>query len=128
MNNNPIEESLRYVENARITLKEHGKLDIETASYEDSKYVRAAGNYLWLAVLIALESVFHLKKNKKSRVDIDDYKALITKRDKRLLTTVNNAYNTLHLSMNYDGIQAKETCDLGFRLAREIIDRCAAML
>lgn len=126
--NNPIEESRRYVENAQKVLRENGKLDKDKIFYEDPKYVRAAGNYLWLGVLLALEAVFHLKKQKNSRVDIDDYKALITKRDKKLLTILNDAYNVLHLSMTYDGIQSKKICDEGFSYANTIIDRCASML
>lgn len=109
----PIEESRRYVDNA---------------NYEDPKYVRAAGHYLWLGVLMALETVFHLKTTKKNRVDIDDYKALLTKWDKKLLTTVNNAYNILHLSMTYDGVQSKNICNEGFVYANDIIDRCANMM
>ena len=30
--------------------------------------------------------------------------------------------------MNYDGVQAKEVCDSGFRLANDIIDRCSLMI
>ena len=30
--------------------------------------------------------------------------------------------------MGYDGIQDKDVCDAGFRTARDIIDRCEAML
>ena len=50
---NPIDEARRYVENARKTLKENGELDTELNIYQDDKYVRAAGNYLWLGVLMA---------------------------------------------------------------------------
>ena len=52
MKKNPIEEARRYVDNAKQTLTENGKLNMETHRYEDPKYVRAAGNYLWLGVLI----------------------------------------------------------------------------
>ena len=34
----------------------------------------------------------------------------------------------MHIYMGYDGIQDKDTCDSGFRIAGTIIDRCAAML
>ena len=35
---------------------------------------------------------------------------------------------TMHLYMGYDGTKVKDTCDAGFRMATEIIDRCAVML
>ena len=50
----PIKEARRYVDNAREILDERGKLDEEGLQYEDEKYVRAAGNYLWLGILMAL--------------------------------------------------------------------------
>lgn len=46
-----IKEARRYVDNAKIVLSENGKLDKKYKRYEDPKYVRAAGNYLWLGVL-----------------------------------------------------------------------------
>ena len=33
-----------------------------------------------------------------------------------------------HLVMGYDGAQSKATCDDGFHIANEIIDRCEVML
>ena len=124
----PISESRRYVANARDSLREKGKLNFATNRYEDPKYVKAAGNYLWLGVLIALEAVFHVNDQKKERVDVDDYKLALANRDRKLLTWVVDGYNIMHLSMNYDGIQLKSTCDDGFRLANAIIDRCETML
>lgn len=121
-----IKESRRYVDNARDAL--NGKLNQVTNRYEDPKYVRAAGNYLWMGVLIALEAVFHVKKQKKGRVDVDDYKLTIANRDRKLLNWVVDGYNIMHLSMTYDGIQLKSTCDEGFHLANAIIDRCETML
>lgn len=38
------------------------KLDDEGFQYEDEKYVRAAGNYLWLGILMALDGVFHVRQ------------------------------------------------------------------
>ena len=126
--NDPIAESRRYVENARETLREHGQLDVEQIRYQDEKYVKAAGNYLWGGVLIALDAVFHVRKNEHDRVDIKDYRKAVGNRDRKLLGLVNNGYETIHLYMNYDGAQDKVICDNGFRLANGIIDRCAIML
>lgn len=124
----PIEEARRYVENARETLKEKGEFNDELNRYEDEKYVRAAGSYLWLGVLMALDAVFHVRKDRRTRVDIQDYKAAVSKRDRKLLALVTDGYDVMHLSMNYDGIQSKGVSDEGFRLANNIIDRCAAMV
>jgi hypothetical protein len=128
MKKNPIEEARRYVDNAKQTLIENGKLNMETHRYEDPKYVRAAGNYLWLGVLMALDAVFEVRKDRRTRVNIDAYEQAVSKRDKKLLGWVEDGYNIMHLYMKYDGVQSKNTCDDGFRLANDIIDRCERML
>lgn len=125
---NPIEEALRYVDNANTLLKEKGELDPETHSYTDRKYVKMAGNTLWNGMLFILDTVFQVKKNKKHRPDISDYQRVVGARDKKLLALVNIGYDIMHLSMGYDGIIDKKTCDRGFQIANEIIDRCAVML
>ena len=125
---NPIDEARRYVENAKKTLKENGELDTELNIYQDDKYVRAAGNYLWLGVLMALDAVFHVREDRRTRVDIKDYREAIGKRDKKLLALVNNGYDVMHLYMNYDGNQSKDVSDGGFRIANSIIDRCEALV
>ena len=124
----PIAEARRYVENARETLKEKGELNIEMNRYEDGKYVRSAGNYLWLGVLMALDAVFHVRADRRTRVQINDYKEAIGKRDKKLLAYINDGYDVMYLYMNYDGNQSKGVCDDGFRIANAIIDRCEMML
>lgn len=124
----PVEEARRYVENAKDLLREKGDLDFETQSYMDRKYVKMAGNTLWNGVLLILDAVFRVKKNKRSRPDISDYQQAVGPRDKKLLALVNNGYNILHLSMGYDGIQSKKICDEGFQIATEIINRCAVMM
>ena len=134
MRKDPIEEARRYVRNAHDVLADNAKVDPKTGSYEDSKYVRAAGNYLWHGVLIALEAVFHVEKKKKekkgkdARVSVDDYTDALSQRDHKLLDWVNNAYLVMHLSMNYDGIRDRSICSRGFSLANQIIDRCAILL
>ena len=126
--NNPIDEARRYVDNARETLDERGELDTEKFEYQDDKYVRAAGNYLWLGVLMALDAVFQVRKDRRTRVDIKDYRDAIGKRDKKLLSWVNSGYDIMHLYMNYDGNPSKGLCDSGFAYANRIIDRCATMV
>ena len=125
---NPIAEARRYVDNARKTLSENGELDVELNRYDDEKYVRAAGNYLWLGVLMALDAVFKVRKDRRTRVDINDYRECVGKRDRKLLALMNDGYDVMHLYMNYDGNQSKGVCDDGFRLANTIINRCETML
>ena len=125
---NPISEARRYVDNAKQALQKHGQFNPEDKCYDDPKYVKAAGNYLWLAVLLALDAVFHVKDMKSNgRVDVGDYRTAVAQRDRKLLKSINNAYNILHLDMGYDGITNKVLCDEGFRLANDIIDRCATL-
>lgn len=124
---NPIEEARRYVDNAKDILRENGDLDFETQSYIDRKYVKMAGNTLWNGVLFILDAVFQVRK-KKNRPDISEYQQVIAVRDKKLLMLVNNGYNIMHLSMGYDGILDKATCDRGFQIASEIINRCAMLM
>ena len=124
----PISEARRYVENAKETLMEKGELNVETKRYEDEKYVRSAGSYLWLGVLMALDAVFHVRSDRRKRVDINEYRDAVGRRDRKLLDYVNDGYDVMHLSMMYDGTQAKGVSDEGFRLANTIIDRCEMML
>lgn len=124
----PIAEARRYVENAKETLKEKGELDPELRAYQDDKYVRAAGNYLWLGVLKALDAVFDVRTDHRTRVNVNNYLEAIGKRDRKLLCLVDDGYKVMHLSMNYDGVQSKDLCDSGFRLANDIIDRCETMI
>ena len=124
----PISEARRYVDNAKKTLKENGEYDAELNRYNDDKYVRAAGNYLWLGVLMALDAVFHVRQDRRTRVDINDYRVAVGKRDRKLLRLMNDGYDTMHLSMNYDGNSVKDVSDSGIRIANTIIDRCEMML
>ena len=130
---NPIDEARRYVANARDTLQKNGQFDEETGRYEDPKYVRSAGHFLWTAMLIALEEVFHVKQLKTQKegagatVDIYDYQEVIGQRNREFLDLVVTAYNIALLYMGYDGIQSKNVCDEGFRLVNCIIDCCASM-
>ena len=124
----PISEARRYLENAKDLLKEHGDLDYDTQLYQDRKYVRMAGNTLWNGVLLIIDAVFHVKRIGRMHPDVIDYRDEVAKRDKKLLALFNTAYETIHVYMGYDGNQEKTVCVAGFRLANEIIDRCAAML
>ena len=123
----PVKESRRYVDNAHNVLQKYAQYDPETQCYNDRKYVRAAGHYLWNGVLIILNGVFHVNE-RRERISIDTYRKAVGARDRKLLALVNTAYDILHLNMGYDGILYKKVCDEGFNVANDIIDRCAKFL
>ena len=123
---NPIEEARRYVANAEEVIKK-AKYDPELKSYTDSKYVKAAGDYLWKGCLIALDAVLQVRKG-KGRPSIEKYKEAAGKRDRKLMNSVNIGYDTMHLYMGYDGTRNKKTCDSGFDYANAIIDHCARLM
>lgn len=122
---NPIEEARRYVANAAENIAK-AEYDPETKSYLDNKYVRTAGDILWKGCLIALDAVLHVRTG-KGRPSVEKYKLEASKRDRKLLQFLNIAYNTMHLSMGYDGNRQRKVCDAGFEAANEIIDHCAML-
>ena len=125
---NPVEEARRYVDNAKKLLIENGELDVETRLYNDSKNVKMAGDTLWKGVLLILDAVFHVRKDRRTRVHIDDYINAVNKRDGKLSKYVHTGYETMHIVMGYDGTSSKATCDEGFRIANEIINRCGKLI
>lgn len=122
----PIEEARRYVANAKEVIEKAG-YDPELNRYTDGKYIKMAGNTLWNGCLIALDALFGISK-RKGRPDIRKYQDEAAMCDKKLLAAVADGYNTMHLSMGYDGHKDKRVCDAGFAYANDIINRCARML
>ena len=122
----PIEEARRYVANAEEVIKK-ANYDPELNSYTDSKYVKAAGDYLWKGCLIALEAALRVRTG-KGRPSVEKYKEAAGKRDRKLLNSVNIGYETMHLHMGYDGTRNKKACDSGFEYANDIINRCAKLM
>ena len=112
--------------NAEGVIKK-AKYDPETKSYLDSKYVKTAGNILWNGCLVALEALLNVRKG-KGRPSIEKYKEAAAKRDGTLLKFINAGYDTMHLSMGYDGNKSRKVCEAGFEFANAIINRCAMMM
>ena len=123
---NPIEEARRYVANAKEIIQK-ANYDPELNRYSDGKYVKMAGNTLWNGCLIALDALFGISK-RKGRPDIRKYKEEAAKRDKKLLAAIADGYNTMHLSMGYDGNKDRRVCDAGFANANAIIGHCAKLM
>jgi hypothetical protein len=120
---NPIAEAKRYLQNAKDILRNN--TEIEDGAYSDSKYVRIAGDTAWKSCLIALDAAFKVKETKgKRRVSIDDYKNIVSKRNKKLLDSVMQGYEILHLYMGYDGNKRIAIAKDGFELAKTIINKC----
>jgi len=119
---NPIYEAERYLQNARNILSD--KAEKEGDYYNDSKYVRMAGNTAWNGVLIALDAVLDVRKNLKKgqRLDFKDYQAAIAKKDSKMPRTLLNAYGLLHLSLGYDGITDYKTVQSSLDKAKIILD------
>jgi len=115
-------EAIRYMNNAKETLKKAGKEDI---FYKDEKYVKTACGIAYNGVLKALDGYFILKgiEKKKGRKSIEFYQSNITKIDKKLLNYLNSAYEVLHLSGYYDGIKDTRIIKTGFDLAYNIIEK-----
>ena len=119
---NPIEEARRYVANAEEIIQK-ANYDPELKMYTDKKYVKTAGNILWLGCLVALDAVFDVRQG-KGRPSIEKYKEAAGKRDRKLLHFLDTGYDTMHLVMGYDGNKSKKVCETGFEWANAIIDRC----
>ena len=113
-----IQEAKRYVDNAREILREKARK--EDGYYQDAKYVKMAGHTAYVGVLVALDDL--LGKKGKGRKDVDWYKQSLAKLDKKLLTSFVGAYDTLHLSMSYDGNPLASVATAGLQEAEAIID------
>ncbi|MFA5781917.1 MAG: DUF5618 family protein [Bacteroidales bacterium] len=115
-------EAIRYMNNAKETLKKAGK---EDDFYNDDKYVKTACGTAYNGVLKALDGYFMLigADKKKGRKSIEYYQANTGKKDKKLLKYLNNAYEVLHLSGYYDGVTDVKIVSRGFELAYLIINK-----
>lgn len=115
-------EAIRYMENARETLKKAGK---EDRFYVDEKYVKTACGNAYNGVLKALDGYLLLKgiEKKKGRKNIEYYQDAIAIIDRKLLNYINDAYIILHLNGYYDGVKDARVIAEGFNLAYSIIER-----
>lgn len=115
-------EAIRYMDNAKETLKKAGKVGDE---FQDDKYVKTACGIAYIAVLKALDGYFTIKEVKapKKRKSIEFYRDNIAKIDRKLMAHLNNAYTILHLDGYYDGIVIVDTINSGLKSAYTIIDK-----
>ena len=112
-----VQEAKRYLENAYALLSE--KAHKEDGLYQDTKYVKLAGHAAYAGVLMALDGL--LGKKGKGRKHVDWYKENLAKIDRKLLGQFVAAYDTLHLSMSYDGNPSAGVAREGLANAEQII-------
>jgi len=113
-----VQEAKRYLDNAREILREKARK--EDGYYQDSKYVKMAGHTAYAGILVALDGL--LGKKSKGRKDVEWYKQQLAKLDKKLLNSFVGAYDTLHLSMSYDGNPLASVANAGLQEAEHIIN------
>jgi hypothetical protein len=117
-------EAIRYMDNAKETLKMAGK---ENMYYKDEKYVKTACGTAYNGVLKALDGYFLLKeipRNKKgSRKDRQYYEKGIVNTDKKLLKYYETVYRLIHLEGYYEGETSVKVINTGFEFAYFIIKK-----
>ncbi len=118
---NAYKEAMRYIENARETLKLAGK---DGKFYADEKYVKSASGIAYSGTLVALDYLFDVKNvpKRRGRKSIDYYKEHLGKIDKKLLKELNSVYNILHLNGYYEGETNIKSIEAGFDNAIDLID------
>ncbi len=115
-------EALRYMDNAKKTLKEAGK---EDNYYLDDKYVKTACGIAYNGILKAMDCYLMLKDVEipRGRKKVGFYEKAINKLDKKLGVYFNDAYEILHLYGYYDGVRNVKVIQAGMELANNIIEK-----
>jgi hypothetical protein len=118
----PIREAERYLQNARQILTEKAEKDGDY--YNDSKYVRMAGNTAWSGVLLALDAALGIRSGlkKNQRPEFKDYQAAISKKDSKMTRPLLGAYESLHKTLGYDGNPRYKIVQDSLEQAKFIID------
>ena len=117
----PYKEALRYIDNARETLKLAGK---DGKYYEDDKYVRTASGTAYLGLVKALDFYLNVKgvPKKRGRKSIEYYQHEVAKLDKKILNHLNTGYRILHIDGYYEGEKKIKVIDEGLDSAISIIE------
>jgi len=116
-------EAMRYMDNAKEYLKDAKK---DGNYYQDKKYVKTACGVAYNGLLEGLDGYLRLKDIKpkgKQRKSIEFYQENLAKIDKKMLNTLNSAYEILHLLGYYDGITQVSVLKAGFDEAYKIIEK-----
>lgn len=125
-----IREANRHLANAKEILVQKAKRT--NGIYKDKKYVKMAGHTAYCGVLHALDQLImpseKSRTQKNIRKSVDYYRSLLAKYDKKMLAEFNNLYDTLHLSLGYDGNTEAGIAKRGLEMAKEFIDKVATRL
>lgn len=113
-----IAEAHRYIDNDKEILRD--KAQKEDGVYKDRKYVKMAGHTAYSGVLVALDGLFGIKK--KGKKSVLWYQEELGKLDKKVLNNFNIVYDTIHLSMAYDGNLSVVISNEGLKQAKKIIN------
>ena len=138
--NSIIKEANRYIANAKELLQEKAKR--VNGIYADKKYVKMAGHTAYCGVLFALDQLIDPADNvasgsktsvtkstkKRARKSVDVYREFLARYDKKMLAEFNNLYDTLHLSLGYDGNTDAGIAKRGMEMAKEVIEKVAIRL
>ena len=119
---NPIKEAERYLENSRQILSEKAGKDGDY--YDDPKYVRMAGRVAWQGVRAALDGLPEVKAKREVRrqVRFEDYMEAVTQCDPKMSKPLLYAYESLHKVLGYDGNLRYDIVQSGMNQAKEVID------
>lgn len=114
-------EAIRYMDNAKESLKKANK---ENGIYHDIKYVQTASGVAYNGVLIAIDHYIKSKQGDKFKKpkSIEEYRSLLAKLNKKILSLLNAVYDELHLAGYYHGTPSAKTIEAGFANAYKIIE------
>ena len=117
-------EAMRYMDNAKECLHKAQK---EGQFYNDQKYVKMACRTAYIGLLLALDGFLMLKDvnmpKGKDRKSIEFYHNNLAKLDRKMMNTLNSAYEVLHLLGYYDGITSVKVVKEGFDFAYTLIKK-----
>jgi hypothetical protein len=118
---NPYQEALRYMQNAKIYLKQADK---KGSDYQDEKYVRTASGVAYNGVLLALDEYLKQKEGLKYEKpnSIEEYMTRVSKQNKSLKNLLKLTYITLHIDGYYHGATNVKLINIGMENAYKIID------
>ena len=116
-NMNSILEAKRHIKDAKDILRE--KALKEGGFYQDSEYVKLAGQTAYTGILFALDDF--LGKKGKGLKKVDWYKQHLAKWDKKIFNSFSTAYQVLFLDMADNGAKSAELAATGLEEAERII-------
>ncbi|MBF0404754.1 DUF5618 family protein [Candidatus Magnetominusculus xianensis] len=121
------QEAMRYIENAKETLK---KSPIEDNLYTDDKYVKSACGIAYLGVLKAIDTylLLHGLEKKKLPKKVEEYrksiKSFASQHNGKLLRQFEDIYDELHIAGYYRGmLHSVSTVKGAINTAKDFIER-----